>query len=816
MSSSNNINRLGRRCARALLSLAVAGLMAACGGGGSDAGTPIFQDPTTPVTPPAASTLADLAVVVDKKTVPNTGAEVVTYTVTALGAGNAALIGVEVPVTVEVDAGAVVTPSAKVTDKTSANLTAVVALIDKTSRTVTVTAKSGAISKKLSFNVVDSVTGSAVADLSVVVDKLTIPNTGAEVASITVTTLDAARSAIGGVAVSLQVVDVGDAVVLDPGNTSTNASSGQLTRRLSLQNNKTKRTIAVKATSGTVSRTITVDVVDPPAGTVLTANDLTLSISKNSINNSGSETVDVIARAVDANRNALAGIDVIFKVDNDAVLTPINTKTDAKGEAKATVGIGANRTVRTITVTAESNALRGTRLLSVTGAKLQATVNQPNRLVGEAGTVDYSLLDVNGSPIDGVEIVATGPGAATGRGLTNGQGKWTYSYKAEGNGKMSIKAVGGAGDTPVESFVNVASKPAALDPAIKILSATMTMDALVVKVNEIGKDVNRSEIRILFRGEKNAPIENVRVHVGLGANNTSSDGRFSASENDPPLLSDKNGLVTLSFISGERASPTEGVKIFACYGRSDDLGTTVGGCSNGFSIGPVTLTIVEAPVSISIGGDDVLAQGETNLTYIAKFTVLVVDAAGNPKSDVQVTPLVDLLGYAKGQFYWNESLKKWYIPLDGLATDPNSQEVSLRCPNEDRLEPDGSRNGTIETGEDINGSLQLDPRSSAVSVAMVGSTRTDKNGLATLQIEYPKSMANWVRYMIKVSAPGVLSPPAWYGRYEQRWLSTLTTAIKSESEPAFRLSPYGIDVTGYRNSSTDPLAPIGAGCFSKN
>lgn len=814
---SSRTDRFGRRCAQALLGLGLAGLLAACGGGGGDAGTPIFQDPATPSTP-ATTTLADLALVADKTTVSNTGLEAVTYTVTALGAGNAALIGVEVPVTVEVDAGAVVTPSAKVTDKATATMSAVVGLIDKTSRTVTLTAKSGSISKKLSFNVVDSITGSAVADLSVVVDKVTIPNTGVEEASITVTTLDAARSAVGGVAVSMQVVDVGDAVVLDPGNVTTSASSGQLTRRLKLQNNLTKRTIAVKATSGTVSRTITVDVVDPPAGTVLVASDLTLSISKNSINNSGSETVDVVARAVDINRNALAGIDVIFRVDSDAVLTPINTKTDAKGEAKATVGIGSNRTVRTITVTAESRALKGTRLLSVTGAKLQATVNQPNRLVGETGTVDYSLLDVNGSPIDGVEIVATGPGAATGRGVTNGQGRWSYTYKAEGNGKMSIKAVGGAGDTPVESFVNVASKPAALDPAVKILSATMTMDPLVVKVNEIGKVVNRAEIRLLFRGERNAPIENVRVHVGLGPNNSSTDGKFSVSETESPLLSDKNGLVTLSFIPGERASPTEGIKIHACYGRADNLGTTVDGCTNGTAINPVTLTVVESPISISIGSDDVLALGDTGLTYIAKFSVLVVDAAGNPKSDVQVTPVIDLLGYAKGWYVFDTINKKWVIPNGGF----------LKCPSEDRLEPDGLRNGTMEwndfngngvvdsgEAEDINNNLQLDPRKSDVSVSMVGSTKTDANGLATLRIEYPKSMGSWVRYTLKVSAPGVLSPPAWFGRYEERWLPVLASAIKSESEPAFVISPYGLDTTGFPGS-TDPLVPVGAGCLRKN
>lgn len=815
MSSSNYMDRFGRRFAQVFVAALVAGLMAGCGGGGGgDAGKPIFENPNGGTTTPSA--LTDLALTADKQTIPNSGLEVVTFTVTALGAGNAALIGVETPVTVEVDAGAIVTQSAKVTDKSFAKVTATVSLIDKTSRTVNVTAKSGSISKKLSFNVVDSVTGSAVADLSVVVDKPTIPNTGAEEASITVTTLDAVRSAVGGVAVDLQIIDVGDAVLLDPDKKTTATNSGQLTRRLKLQNNKTKRTIMVKAISGTVSRSISIDVVDPPAGTVLTASDLTLAISKNSINDSGSETVDVVARAVDANRNALAGIDVLFKVDNGAVLTPINTKTDAKGEAKATVGIGADRTVRTITVTAESSALKATRLLSVTGAKLQATVNQPNRLVGETGTVDYTLVDVNGSPIDGVVIAVTGPGSASGKGTTNGQGKWTYSYVAQGTGKVSIKAVGGAGDTPLESFVNVAAVPAPLDPAINILSATMTMDPLVVKVNEVGKDTNRAEIRLLFRGEKNAPIENVRVHVGLGANSSSTDGRLSVSEADAPLLSDRNGVVTLSYIAGERASPTEGVKIYACYGRTDNLGTTTDGCKNGSSINPVTLTVVESPFSISIGGDDVLGIGETALTYIAKFAVLVVDSAGNPKADVEVTPVIDLLGYAKGFYEYDLVAKKWCIRNsdNSLCYDPKTTPILLSCPNEDRLDPDGLRNGTIEVGEDLNGNLQLDPRKSDVSIAMVGSTKTDKNGLATLRIEYPKSMAGWVRYMIKVSAPGVLSPPAWYGRYEERWLPTLTTAIKSESDPAFRVSPYGINTSGYPGS-TDP-AVVAAGCLSKN
>ncbi len=824
MSSSNRLNRLVRGSAQALLGVLVAGILVACGGGGGDkAGTPIFQDPTTP-TPTTPSALSDLAVVADKATIPNSGLEVVTYTVTALGAGNSALIGAETPVTVEVDAGAVVTPSSKTTDKTNAKLTAVVSLIDKTSRTVTLTAKSGSVTKKLSFNVVDSVTGSAVADLSVVVDKPTIPNTGAEEASITVTTLDATRSAVGGVVVDLQVVDVGDAVILDPDKKSTSAETGQLTRRLKLQNNKTKRTIAVKAVSGTVSRTITVDVVDPPTGTVLTASDLTLAISKNSVNNSGSETVDVVARAVDANRNALAGIEVFFKVDS-GVLIPINLKTDAKGEARATVGIGADRTVRTITVTAKTSTLpEQKRLLEVTGARLQAVVNQASLNVGDAGTVEYTLVDINGAPIDGVKITAVGPGSETNSGNTDLAGKWVYNFRANGSGKMSILATGGIGDKSVESFVNVASIPPPLSADVQILSATMTMDPIVVSTG------GTTQIRFLFRGVNNAPIPNVRVIAGLGPNLSSTDGKVSMTDFSKPLLSDKNGQAFMTFTAGERESPTEGVTIYGCYGRGDPTlpmkivdapaapakptGVT---CENGSPMTPVKLTVVEKPVSITIGGDDGLSIGETALTYVAKFTVLVVDSAGNPKSDVQVTPMIDLLGYAKGFYVYDELGKKWCIPnADGsLCYNPKSLPRILSCPNEDRLDPDGFRNGTIESGEDVNSNLQLDPRKSDVSIAMVGSTKTDKNGLATLRIEYPKSMANWVRYMIKVSAPGVLSPPAWYGRFEERWLPTLTSAIKSESDPAFRVSPYGYDITGYPGS-TDPSAVLAGGCRVAN
>ena len=789
---------------KALASLVLLAGLQACGGG-QNAGTPLLGSGVAGAA--ASGSLLDLALTADKASLPNSGEEVLTLTVTAIGAGNAALTGVATPVTLEVDAGALVTLSSNLTNLADGKLSATISLIDKTSRTVNVTARSGTLVRSLTFKVLDSITGSALADLSVVVDKSTLPNTGAEQSSITVTALDAARSALGGIAVNLQLIDSGDAIILDPTKTMTDALTGQLTRRLSLQNIKSNRTISVKAISGTVSRTVTIDVIDPPAGTVLTASDLSLALSKSSIGNSGGETVSVTAKAVDANRNVVAGIDVLFKVSNNAILTPINTKTDAKGEAKATVEIGTDRSNRIVQVSAQSQGLLRVAPLEVTGARLQATVTPASRLAGQAGQVAYALLDINGSPMAAAAISAAGPGTASGSGSTDAQGRWTYQYIAEGAGSMPINA--SAGGVSTRSYVNVGAQPGPLPVGTVILSATMTLDPLVIKVNQVGSDANRAEIRLLFRGLKNAPIENLRVRVGL-ASNSSIDGRLSVNESDPPLLSDQNGVVALSFIAGERASPTGGVKISACYGLADNLGTSADGCSNGFSSNQVAVTVVESPISISIGSDDSIALGDTGLTYVSKFSLLVVDAAGNPKSDVQVTPMIDLLGYAKGQWLFSSIDKKWVIPLDLVTGQP----IFLKCPNEDRLDPDGSRNGAIEAGEDINGNLQLDPRKSDVSISMSGSTRTDSNGLAILRIEYPKSVATWVRYSIHVSAPGVISPPAWYGRYEERWLSAPVSVFKSEGEPAFRVSPYGLDSTG-TPGSTDTAA-LGSGCYSKN
>lgn len=832
MNTSMGTGRLSwRRMAGRAAAVLLAATLSACGGGGGDSGKSVFE-PGTGTTPTTPTTLTDLAIVADKTAVPNSGLENVTFTITALTTGNAALTGVETPITVEVDTGAIVTPSAKVTGKDNGKMTAVVQITDKTSRTVKLTVSSGTIKKTASFDVVDSLTGSKVADLRMVLDKVTIPNDGTQVMKLTVTSVDASNSAIGGSPVSLALLDssVGGSVVNAFGKTSTDSTTGQLTADVSLITKKVNRSISVRATSGTVVRTITFDVIEAVSATPK-ASDLTMSLSRSTVGNSGTEPVDVVVTAVDGLRNAVSGIKVTFTVDSNAILVPGNLTTDSSGQAKASVLVGADHSNRTVTVTVTSDALVRRASFKVTGAKLQAQLLPATLRNGDIGAVEYTLTDVTGNPMPDVAVTVDsnqGPAVACvgktvpAANITDLKGKYSFCYKATGSGPTLIS--GSAGGASVSSTVQIDATVSDVPAAIAIGSATFTASPGVVAVNSVGSTENRAELRLLFRSDKNEPIPNVRARIGFGSNNSGTDGDISSGK-DKVIISDATGVAVTSFVSGQRPSPTDQVKVNACFSKTDTV-EAIKDCP-AERLRTISLTVVEQPVSISIGTNSLIGSGSKNLTYYQEFTVLVVDSAGNPKADVQVAPLIDLVSFQKGEWVWDAGLKSW------LKNNDAQGRLAYVCINEDSSAGVGFRNGTIETfsedrnsngildvgedsngngvldvgvSEDVNGNKQLDPRKSDVSVTMVGSTKTDINGLAVLRIEYPQSYGSWVEYALRVSASGVVSPPAFFGRVakEGDTLQSLNgvakvvgvpiDAVKAEGEPPFRFSPYGINV----------------------
>lgn len=650
------------------------------------------------------------------------------------------------------------------------------------------------------------------ADLVVVLSKATMTNSGTDSITATVTSVDANRAAVGGVPVSFSVN--ADAVVT-PAGTTTDSKTGALTATLTQGSSAAVRPVTLTVTSGAISQAVTFNIVQNSSPSNPQAARLTLSLSAFSIDNSGSKEVVATATAIDGNQNALSGIPVQLSVaDGPPLLTTAPSsfviasanQTGSNGQVTGTVNIGADHSNRTVTVTATSGALTSTAAFQVTGS--QFTQASPVPSVVNAGSannkVQYTLADVNGNPMRGVPISVTGNGVASQSGFTDVNGGYPFTYTAPNTpgGNLQINAKAGGVESTVS--VTIAGGTTTVPNATAPVSKTLNLSANVVPVNTATSS-NQVSIYAIFRDGSNAPINNVRVRFGvMGDNGTGSIGAGANT-----VLSDASGTASTTYKPGAVSSPTNGVTVQACWKASDFAdGETVANCPAG-NLLTTTLTIVSNPVSISIGTDNTITSGASGLTYVKKYAVLVVDSAGNPKADVQITPSVDLGGYGKGYWDWNAVTKLWErAPSGALGL------LAATCANEDL-----NRNGVIDAGEDINGNKQLDPRKSDVSITLVGATKTDANGVAVLQLEYTKDLGSWVKYKITVTAAGVLSPPAYYplgvpvalpsqaapasiADYlsTYAWLPVASDALTTQSPPpAFQFSPYGS-----AGSCTDP------------
>ncbi|MDR7269025.1 hypothetical protein J2X20_001654 [Pelomonas saccharophila] len=598
------------------------------------------------------------------------------------------------------------------------------------------------------------------ADVVVVLNKSTMTNSGTDSITATVTTIDSNRAALASAPVS---VSVNANAVVSTTATATDAK-GVLVATITQGSDSSLRPVTLTVKSGEVTRAVTFNIVQNSSPNNPQANDLSLTLSASNINNGGSATITATATAVDGNRNALQGIPVQLSVtDASAYMIAPSSTTNSSGQVTGTVSIGQDRSNRTITVVATSGTLTRTAAFQVIGASFSQASPVPSvATVGAAGTVQYTLSDVNTNPMPGVPISVSGNGVTSATGTTDLNGAYTFNYttpNAPGT-NLTIKAVAGGRESIVTIPIAGGGGTTVPDAGSTPVATALNLSADVVSVNTAATN-NQVTISAIFRDGNNAPISNVRVlFAATGDNGT---GKIGAGLNS--VLSDASGTASTTYSPGAVSSPTNGVTIQACWKVSDfAAGATAGNCAAaGGQLLTTTLTIVSNPVSISIGTDNTISDGPSGLTYVKKYVVLVVDSAGNPKPDVQITPSVDLGGFYKGAWGYNLATQRWELrPQGDYFTALGSQgygagALTAICPNEDL-----NRNGVIDGVEDANGNKQLDPRKSDVAITLVGSTKTDANGVAVLRLEYAKSLGSWVKYKITVTAAGVLSPPAYY------------------------------------------------------
>ncbi len=516
-----------------------------------------------------------------------------------------------------------------------------------------------------------------------------------------------------------------------------------------------------------------------------TASDISLTLSKTTLSNSGTDVVVATVTAVDSNRNTVSGIPVTLSVDNDATIAVSGTVTDDQGVVTGRIGIGSSRANRTLLVKAVSGSLTREISLQVTGAKVTATAVPAVLAPSAAGIIQYRVVDASGNPLSDVGITITGPGGVQSNNRTGNSGDFEYRYLAPATtGNLDIRA--SSSGVELVTTVVVLAGPGAIPPVTpdSVRSASVSANPRVVAVNSTTTSTNRAEVRALFVGSSNSPILNVRVRFDLDGDRSSIGGTFNTG--DSIVYSNASGVASTAYIPGALGSPTDGVTIRACW---DYVDFAAGSCPRQTT---TTLTVIADALSVSIGTDELILAPD--LVYVKRFVVQVNDSSGLAKPDTLVSPLLDLPAYLKG----------FYTFAGGIWVQTVTTPAG--CENEDV-----NRNGVLEVysngdKEDANANGQLDPRKADVTVAFEGSNRTNASGQVILRLTYPRNVGSWVYFDLKVAAAGVSGTE---GRATFGGLLPIPAAVlKLDGAPAFAQSPYGIEGSSVISVSTTDEPPL--------
>jgi hypothetical protein len=430
---------------------------------------------------------------------------------------------------------------------------------------------------------------------------------------------------------------------------------------------------------------------------------------------------------------------------------PVNSTTNAAGQASGYISIGASKANRTITATYSLGGLSGTASLTVVGSAISITALPTSPTPGSTVNLTVKATDTNGTTIPFADITlggslgftqvvntgSTGLGSAS---ITAPIAANTYTITAAGLGVTQTKtvSVAAAGVTVVPDAVGV------------VTSASLAITPNTIFPNTSGSSTNRANLRAVFLDATNTPIPNVRARFEITGTGLGNGEYISTGTNT--VFSDTAGVGNADYVAGTRSSPTDGVSIKVCYGMTD------ASIANSLCPSSVTstLTVAGQPLSISIGDNNKLTPGNGGLTYIKQFDIAVADASGLAVSNALVSASVDITQFGKGIFTSayiyptgvTSPPDRTADPLLDVTLAPNNGASGTRvwCPNED-----ANRNGFLDSGEDTNTDGVLTPRKAEIVLSFVTTNQTNNSGRLLLQVEYAQNVATWLAYTIKVS-----------------------------------------------------------------
>ena len=675
------------------------------------------------------------------------GSETATITALALDANNSLLAGV--PVNFSATSGGLQgnNPVA-----TNANGEAVITLTtggDNTSRDITVTATTSALSAATVVSVVPS--GSVdITSLELLTDPSQLGSAGNVTATITALVKDENNNLVEGVPVQFSADSGGISVTQG----TTNAA-GQATAVLSVAGDNTNRTINVTATAGTLTQTITVDVV----GSSLAINGPTSLVQ----NANGTYTVTLS----DSAGTGIGGQVLSVSSANGNTLSATSLTTDSLGRAEFDL-TAVNGGADTITLTGLGLTTELPITVSADEFMFIAPTAGTEVNIGDTitATVEYS---VNGVPQVGETInFSTLRGTLSAlTAVTDASGQASVDISSADAGANTITATTASGLSTNVDIEFIATTPASLQLQINPFSVAINEQAAVIAT---------------VRDASNNRVKNQTVTFDL---EDITGGTLSAGS----AVTDSQGRAQIFYNASDIASAANGVTITA----------TVQNLPAVTDQATLTVTGVQAFIALNTGN----SIEEPNVTqYVKQFVVQVTDTAGVGVAGVNLTMKVvpadtDLsgnYGYYKGYWQFDVAANIW-VPI---YTITNALGAELPCLNEDE-----NFNGIFDASEvDSNADGVLTPGN--VATVSPGSVVTDASGFAFVNVTYGQDLAAWmdVELIAEANVSGTEARASRIFRLQ----ASATDLANEASTPGVGVSPFGKgDPALGNNTCANPL-----------
>ena len=519
--------------------------------------------------------------------------------------------------------------------------------------------------------------------------------------------------------------------------------TGVATATLAAGANKSNRNITVTATSGGVRGQIVIPVV----GTVLTYAGVTTVTLANS--------TSVGVKAVDSKGAVIAGLSVSVSSSLNNGLSASTLTTDAQGAATLSYtatnagsdNLKFDAAGATVTAAIKISAEAFSFISPAAGKKIP---------VGTTSPVTLQYLS-NGVPVANATILfAITAGTVTSSGVTGPNGQVTVAISSTTASPATVQGTFTNTGTGASAQATLPVEFVAGNPSKLVLQTTPT----AVGPNPGGATAQQARILATVTDSAGNPVGGVAVNFNRSAD--PSGGNLSLAS----ATTDSSGQASVQFIAGPNTTASNGVVLTATVATDSTV------------TGSASLTVNQSALFIALGTGNVISNIDPQ-TYKKDWTVYVTDANGVAVPNITLTIKALPKQYRKGRLVF---VKTWTYASDVVT-----------CLNEDI-----NYNGILDSGEDSNGSLVLEPgnvisvtTSSSTTVGSTGVLTTDATGRGTISLIYAESYAPWVQIALRAEA--------------------VVSGTESFKEAVFYVGGSSEDFSSETNAPAGVVSPFGSG-----